>query len=83
MKRKIIITFDDADQTAAEALARAGEIVAGGYRSTARGFPHYCWVTTWRFPRFYLFAMTKIKKYKDSPDSIEFIRELKPLEGTE
>ena len=81
MKRKIIITFDDADQTAAEALARAGDIVAKGYRSTSVGIPHYAWVTTWPRPHFYLLAVTKVKKSKDSPDSIEFIRELTPQGG--
>ena len=75
MKRKIIITFDDADQSAETALVRTMQIVAGGYRSMSAGVPHYCWATTWEFPGFHIVAVAKIKKNSSSADSLEFVKE--------
>ena len=75
MKRKLIITFDDADQSAESALMRAIQVISGGYRSTSAGVPHYCWATTWEFPGFHIVAVAKIKKNSSSADSLEFVKE--------
>ena len=75
MKRKIIITFDDADQDVESALMRTMQIVSRGYRSMAAGVPHYSWVTTWEFARFHIVAVAKIKKNSSSADSLEFVKE--------
>ena len=77
MKRKIIITFDDADQDAELALMRTIQIISLGYISVAAGLPHYSWVTTWEFPRFDIVAVAKIKKSAASPDSLEFFKQIK------
>lgn len=86
MKRKLIITFDDADQNAEAALMRAIQIISSGYRSKAAGLPHYCWVTTWEFPEFHIVAEAKIKKNAASADSLEFFKQAKksktPVEET-
>ena len=80
MKRKIIITFDDADQNVVSVLVRTMQIVSGGYRSIAAGVPHYAWVTTWEFPSFDIVAEAKLKKSAASPDSLEFVKEDKKNE---
>ena len=77
MKRKIIITFDDADQDVESALMRTMQIVSRGYRSMAAGVPHYSWVTTWEFARFHIVAEVKLKKSPASPDSLEFFKQVK------
>ena len=80
MKRKIIITFDDADQDAELALMRTIQIISLGYISVAAGLPHYSRVTTWEFPRFDIVAEAKLKKSAASPDSLEFVKEDKKNE---
>ena len=77
MKRKIIITFDDDDLDAGTVLRRMIQIADSGYKSTAAGVPHYCWVTTWDSPKHHIMALTKIKKNAAAADSIEFIKEIK------
>ena len=77
MKRKIIITFDDDDMNAGEVLSRAGQIAVRGYKSTAAGVPHYCWITLWEFPGHNILALAKIKKNAAAADSIEFVKEVK------
>lgn len=86
MKRKLIITYDDADQDAELALMRTIQIISLGYISVAAGVPHYSWVTTWEFPEFHIVAEAKIKKNAASADSLEFFKQAKksktPVEET-
>ena len=77
MKRKIIITFDDADQDAELALMRTIQIISLGYISVVAGLPHYSWVTTWELDDHQIVALAKTKKNAASADSIEFVKENK------